>query len=144
MNTIVHEARLLWRSPVSVVALAVLLLLSSLAVVLGLREVAAQHATLARLAALQAQDLQAQARTRLSRQDAGTVAYYTFHGTWDAPSSAAFTTWEQRLAAASDRALHQSQVDQEFDTQPDRHPNRMVHYGHFVFRAPAAARPMRR
>ena len=99
MNTIVHEVRLLWRSPVSVVALAVLLLLSSLAVVLGLREVAAQHATLARLAALQAQDLQAQARTRLSRQDAGTVAYYTFHGTWDAPSSAAFTALGLRDAA---------------------------------------------
>lgn len=99
MNSIVHEVRLLWRSPVSVVALAVLLLLSSLAVVLGLREVAAQHATLSRLAALQAQDLQAQARTRLGRQDAGTVAYYTFHGTWDAPSSAAFVALGLRDAA---------------------------------------------
>lgn len=99
MNSIFHEARLLWRSPVSVVALALLLLLSSLAVVLGQREVAAQHATLSRLAALQAQDLQAQARTRLARQDAGTVAYYTFHGTWDAPSSAAFVALGLRDAA---------------------------------------------
>ena len=49
---------------------------------------------------------------------------------------AAFTAWDQRQAAGAERALHQSQVDQEFDTQPDRHPHRMVHYGHFVFRAP--------
>jgi len=99
MNTILHEARLLWRSPVSVAALVVLFLLSSLAVVLGLREVVAQHATLSRLAVLQAQDLQAQARTRLARQDAGTVAYYTFHGTWDPPSTAAFTALGLRDAA---------------------------------------------
>lgn len=32
------------------------------------------------------------------------------------------------------RARLQAQVDQEFDGQPSRHPHRMVHYGHFVFR----------
>ncbi|RQO61323.1 ABC transporter permease [Paucibacter sp. KBW04] len=47
---------------------------------------------------------------------------------------AAFTAWDQRRAAQSNRQQHQAQVDQEFDAQPDRHPHRMVHYGHFVFR----------
>ncbi|MET0350198.1 MAG: DUF3526 domain-containing protein [Rhizobacter sp.] len=49
---------------------------------------------------------------------------------------AAFTAWDQRQASAAERTRHQAQVDHEFDTQPDRHPHRMVHYGHFVFRAP--------
>jgi ABC-2 type transport system permease protein len=47
---------------------------------------------------------------------------------------AAFTAWEQRQAATAERARHQAQVDHAFETQPDRHPHRMVHYGHFVFR----------
>lgn len=47
---------------------------------------------------------------------------------------AAFTSWEQRRTTDAERARHQSQVDQEFEAQPDRHPHRMVHYGHFVFR----------
>lgn len=47
---------------------------------------------------------------------------------------AAFTAWDQRRDAAEQRQRHQAQVDHEFDAQPDRHPHRMVHYGHFVFR----------
>lgn len=47
---------------------------------------------------------------------------------------AAFTAWDQRRTADAERARHQAQVDQEFEAQPDRHPHRMVHYGHFVFR----------
>jgi len=47
---------------------------------------------------------------------------------------AALTAWDQRLAADSARTRYQEQVDHEFDAQPDRHPHRMVHYGHFVFR----------
>jgi ABC-2 type transport system permease protein len=90
MNSTIHEARLLWRSPVSVVALLVLLMLSSLAVALGLREVAAQHDTLARLGTLQQQDLAAQVRKQLKSNNAGSTGYYTFHGTWDPPSSTAF------------------------------------------------------
>lgn len=54
---------------------------------------------------------------------------------------AAFTAWDQRRGAAEQRERHQAQVDHEFDAQPDRHPHRMVHYGHFVFRplSPLAA-----
>ncbi len=47
---------------------------------------------------------------------------------------ATFTSWDHRRATAEARARHQAQVDHEFEAQPDRHPHRMVHYGHFVFR----------
>lgn len=49
-------------------------------------------------------------------------------------AAAAFTAWDQRSTANAERLRHQAQVDGEFDAQPDRHPHRMVHYGHFVFR----------
>lgn len=35
------------------------------------------------------------------------------------------------------RAHHQAQAEAAFLSQPDRHPHRMVHYGHYVFRTPA-------
>lgn len=88
--SLILEMRLLWRSPVAVATLVVLLALSTLAVVLGMREVAEQRGTLARMAALQQQDLDAQASKRLAKRDPGTVGYYTFLGTSDAPSPAAF------------------------------------------------------
>lgn len=41
----------------------------------------------------------------------------------------------------SDRAHHREQLQnrahQAFVSQPDRHPHRMVHYGHYVFRTPS-------
>ena len=40
-------------------------------------------------------------------------------------------------AEAAERAHHQHQAEAAFRAQPDRHPHRMVHYGHYVFRAPA-------
>ena len=49
-------------------------------------------------------------------------------------AAATFTSWEQRRLTDAERTRHQAQVNQEFETQPDRHPHRMVHYGHFVFR----------
>ncbi len=35
------------------------------------------------------------------------------------------------------RSQNQTQAEDTFRAQPDRHPHRMVHYGHYVFRAPA-------
>ncbi len=35
------------------------------------------------------------------------------------------------------RAEQQAAAEETFLSQPDRHPHRMVHYGHYVFRAPA-------
>jgi len=54
---------------------------------------------------------------------------------------AAFTAWEQRRTTDAERARHQARVDHAFEAQPDRHPHRMVHYGHFAFRplSPLAA-----
>ncbi len=46
----------------------------------------------------------------------------------------ALVAWERTRLAQDTRARLQSQVEHEFDSQPDRHPHRMVHYGHFVFR----------
>lgn len=41
-------------------------------------------------------------------------------------------------AAADHRARQQAAAQAAFDAQPDRHPHRVVHYGHFVYRLPAA------
>lgn len=38
---------------------------------------------------------------------------------------------------AHERAHHQAQAEAAFLAQPARHPHRMVHYGHYVFRTPA-------
>lgn len=35
------------------------------------------------------------------------------------------------------RAHHQNEAEETFLAQPDRHPHRMVHYGHYIFREPA-------
>lgn len=38
--------------------------------------------------------------------------------------------------AAAERAHHQAEAEAAFVSQPARHPHRMVHYGHYVFRTP--------
>lgn len=43
----------------------------------------------------------------------------------------------RQQADAAERAHHQAQAETAFLSQPDRHPHRMVHYGHYVFRLPA-------
>ncbi len=37
----------------------------------------------------------------------------------------------------AERLHHQTQAETAFLSQPERHPHRMVHYGHYVFRTPA-------
>lgn len=49
-------------------------------------------------------------------------------------AGAGLTAWDHRQAVDAGRARLQAQANQAFDQQPDRHPHRMVHYGHFVFR----------
>lgn len=39
-------------------------------------------------------------------------------------------------AERHERIDHQSEAEEIFLAQPDRHPHRMVHYGHYLFRAP--------
>lgn len=99
MSWLSHEWRLLARSRLALMALALLLALSTLAVISGTRELARQQQTIARLADLQQQDLAAQARKYIGGGDPGSAAYYTFHSTWDAPSPAAFLALGLRDAA---------------------------------------------
>jgi len=47
---------------------------------------------------------------------------------------AVLTSIAQRDASDELRARFQAQANAEFEGQPARHPHRMVHYGHFVFR----------
>ncbi|MEL7488498.1 MAG: ABC transporter permease subunit, partial [Pseudomonadota bacterium] len=50
---------------------------------------------------------------------------------------AAIVLTSVRMAeAAHERAHLQEEARETFLAQPDRHPHRMVHYGHYVFRAP--------
>jgi ABC-2 type transport system permease protein len=90
MSALRHEWRLLSRSRWAVAALLLLLALSTVAVVSGLREVQRQHDTIARVAELQGQELATQAPKLTRHGDAGTVGYYAFLGTSDAPTPAAF------------------------------------------------------
>lgn len=41
-------------------------------------------------------------------------------------------------SAADHRARQQAAAQAAFDAQPDRHPHRVVHYGHFVYRLPSS------
>lgn len=52
--------------------------------------------------------------------------------------AAALTSMAHRDANAAMRARFQANADRRFDGQPARHPHRVVHYGHFVFRVPPA------
>ncbi|WP_375194989.1 ABC transporter permease [Sphingobium sp.] len=47
---------------------------------------------------------------------------------------AVVTSWGHQRAVAEVRARHQQAAEQAFDTQPNRHPHRVVHYGHFIYR----------
>jgi ABC-2 type transport system permease protein len=40
-------------------------------------------------------------------------------------------------AERNGRLRHQAEAESAFLSQPDRHPHRMVHYGHYLFRTPA-------
>lgn len=48
--------------------------------------------------------------------------------------AAAMVSLMHRQAEQADRARFQATAQQHWDAQPDRHPHRVVHYGHFVFR----------
>ena len=84
------ELRLLLRARTAAAALLLLMLLSTLAVLGGLREQARQQATLARVQAMNDEELAVQARQYAAKGDAGAAAYYSFHATWDPPAPASF------------------------------------------------------
>jgi ABC-2 type transport system permease protein len=51
-------------------------------------------------------------------------------------SSVVVTTFSM-LELSHERMALQSSSEQTFMDQPDRHPHRMVHYGHYAFRTPS-------
>lgn len=87
---IVHELRLIWRARLSLLALVLLLALTAAAIWSGLHEVSRQRATIAHLQVLQQEDVTAFAQRQGKNSDPGNAAYYTYYGTWDTPSDAAF------------------------------------------------------
>jgi ABC-2 type transport system permease protein len=51
--------------------------------------------------------------------------------------AASATLTALRMASEAEaRAQLQSEAEETYRSQPDRHPHRMVHYGHYVFRTP--------
>lgn len=48
--------------------------------------------------------------------------------------AATLTAHEHQRQASAERARYQAQANAQFAQQPDRHPHRVVHYGHFLFR----------
>lgn len=96
MRVWTYELTLLLRARLAVVALVLLALLTSGAVVAGMAEVARQRAAIARIAPAQAEDIGAIAAWVDEKKDAGSAAYYSFHPTWDSPSALAFAALGMR------------------------------------------------
>ena len=90
MSWLIHEWRLVQRSRFTIISLLLLLLLTTIAVIFGINEIAKQRQTITRLGIIQQQELIAQQSNPTHKGDVGTVAYYTFLETWNQPSDAAF------------------------------------------------------
>jgi len=48
--------------------------------------------------------------------------------------AATLVSWDQMRAVDAERAHLQHEADEQWNAQPDRHPHRVVHYGHYIFR----------
>lgn len=97
MKSVIADFRLLVRSRFSIAALALLLVVTSVAVAAGLSAVARQNATIDRVAVAHQRDTAAIIEEYgKPDSDAGYAAYYTFHLTSDRPSDLAFAALGQR------------------------------------------------
>lgn len=96
MRSVMLELRIILHSRLAAGALALLLILASLAIWNGYRAVNAQTAALARLTAVHQEDHKAFIAKYGKGTDAGSAAYYGFHLTWDTPSPLAFIAFGQR------------------------------------------------
>lgn len=96
MTLWLHEARLLLRQRLAVIALALLAVLTVASLAAGMAEVSRQRAAIAAIPAAQAEDIGAIAAWVDKGKDAGSAAYYSFHPTWDAPSPLAFAALGMR------------------------------------------------
>jgi ABC-2 type transport system permease protein len=99
MSIWLHETRLLLRSRMAAIALVLLAMLSTAAVVAGMVEMARQRAAIAAITTAQAEDIGAIASYVDREKDAGSAAYYSFHPTWDAPAPLAFAAIGMRDVA---------------------------------------------
>lgn len=96
MSLWLFELRLLLRHRLAVVAMTLLALLTSAALIAGMAEVDRQRANIAAIAAAQATDIGAVADYVDRTKDAGSAAYYSFHPTWDSPAPLAFAALGMR------------------------------------------------
>ncbi|MEE4450825.1 DUF3526 domain-containing protein [Novosphingobium resinovorum] len=99
MTLWMHEARLLLRQRLAVIALALLAVLTVAALAAGMAETSRQRAAIAAIPAAQAEDIGAIAAWVDKQKDAGSAAYYSFHPTWDAPAPLAFAALGMRDVA---------------------------------------------
>lgn len=99
MTLWMHELRLLVRARLTMIALALLAVLTAAAVVAGMAEVSRQHTAIAAIPPAQAEDIGAVADYVDRSKDAGSAAYYSFHPTWDAPAPLAFAALGMRDVA---------------------------------------------
>lgn len=99
MTLWIHEARLLLRQRLAVIALGLLAVLTVAALVAGMAEIYRQRAAIAAIPAAQAEDIGAIAAWVDKEKDAGSAAYYSFHPTWDTPSPLAFAALGMRDVA---------------------------------------------
>jgi ABC-2 type transport system permease protein len=51
---------------------------------------------------------------------------------------ALLTGWSQHQNTLAHQSSAQAMVEQQWNAQPDRHPHRVAHFGHFTFRPPSA------
>lgn len=65
-------------------------------------------------------------RNRVALLSVGLMLLLTF--------TSAVTSWTHQQSISALRERFQTEADEAFEHQPDRHPHRVVHYGHFVFR----------
>lgn len=96
MSLFGHELRLLLRQRLTIVALALLGVLTVAALAAGAAEVGRQQAAIAAIPAAQAEDVGAIIAWAEKEKDPGDAAYYTFHPTWDAPAPLAFAALGMR------------------------------------------------
>lgn len=85
-----YELLLLLRARAALAGLLLLALLTVCSLISGQHVIAAQRDNIARIAALQQEDIAAVEDYVARSNDAGSAAYYSFHPTWDVPSPLAF------------------------------------------------------
>ena len=93
MTGLIREIRFLASDRAALLWLGIALLVACVSVFLGQREIAAQRAELNALIEIDRADREV---VDTLYQDWGSVAYYTFHLTWDSPSDFAFAALGQR------------------------------------------------